>query len=391
MGEANGLPEAKGVVQARPAAVNGTSQPSLASPSGRLISVDALRGFDMFWIIGIDEVIWAARDAWPNAFTYLLAVPFTHCDWEGFNSYDLIFPLFIFLVGVSTVFSLTKALQQKSRTAIYRRIFRRFVLLYLVALVYSESLWGEHIEWFGVLQRIAWCYLITALLFCHLRLRGLLAVFVGLLVAYWALLTFVPPPGELGPTFAMGRNWPNYIDLHYLPTGSGGHMGWSNEGILSTAPAVATCLLGLFAGMLLRDKRIGDKQKVFALLIGGVLLVAAGYLWGLQFPIIKRIWTSTYVLVAGGYSCLLLGLFYLVIDVYQRKKWATPFIWIGSNAITAYVVCGVFPWWVGLDRLDALLQPRLGATVEVVNWSIITVGVLLVIYVLYRKKIFLRL
>ena len=391
MSDPQSLPPEKTAPQACAAAVPEIPEPNPSSPSGRIISVDALRGFDMFWIIGIDEVIWAAEKAWPNTFTHVLAAPLKHCEWDGFSFYDLIFPLFVFLVGVSTVFSLTKTLQQENRAAPYKRIFRRFLLLYLAALVHDGAFWGEHFRLLGVLQRIAWCYLITALLFCHLKFRGLLVVFFGILISYWALLSFVPPPGEPSPTFAIGRTWPNYIDLHYLPSGSGGRHGWINEGILSTVPAVATCLLGLFAGMLLRRKNVGDKQKVAGFVICGTLLVAVGYLWGLQFPVIKRIWTSTYVLVAGGYSCVLLGLFYLIIDVYKRKKWAAPFVRIGSNSITAYVVCGAFPWWIGLDPLDGFLQPRLGDAAEVVNWSIITVGVFLLICVLYRKKVFLRL
>ena len=367
------------------------SESNSSTRSGRIISMDALRGFDMFWIIGIDEVIWAAERAWPNTFTHLLSAPLQHRDWHGFNFYDLIFPMFIFLVGVSTVFSLSKTLQKENLAPTYWRIIRRFLLLYLVALLHNHSLWAEHIHWLGVLQRIAWCYLITALLFCNLRLRGLLVVFACILVSYWALLSYVPPPGESAPTLEMGRTWPNYIDLHYLPEGSGGRRGYINEGILSTVPAVATCLLGLFAGMFIKSKRANDKQIVTGLLIGGALLVGLGYLWGLQFPVNKRIWTSTYVLVAGGYSCLLLGMFYLVIDVLHWKKWATPFIWIGSNAIVAYVACGTFSDLLDWDPIDAFFERRFGDTAGMMHWSIVTIGVLVLIYGLYRKKIFLRL
>lgn len=364
-----------------------------AQPSGRLLSVDALRGFDMFWIIGIDEVIWAAEKAWPNAFTHLLAVPFTHQRWEGFNSYDLVFPLFIFLVGVSVVFSLTKQLEKENRSAVYLRIVRRFVLLYLAAFVYNGSFWGrEHIVWVGVLPRIAWCYLITSVLFCIVPFRGLIAVFTAILISYWALLTFVPPPDQSAPTFEIGKTWPNYIDIHYLPEGNAGRQGWSNEGYLSTVPAVATCLLGVFVGAMLKNQSITDRQKVAWLLVGGAVMVALGYLWGIQFPVIKRIWTSTYVLVAGGYSCLLLGLFYLLIDMYHYRNWATPFFWIGSNAITAYLICGAFPWGWALRPLEVRLEPAVGGHVyDVIHWSIVMVAVLVVVYGLYRKKLFLRL
>jgi predicted acyltransferase len=223
-------------------------------------------------------------------------------------------------------------------------------------------------------------------------LRGLAAIFAAILVSYWALLTFVPPPDQPAPTFEIGKTWPNYIDIHYLPEGNGGRQGWSNEGYLSTVPAVATCLLGVFVGTMLKNRSIPDNQRVAWLLVGGVVMVTLGYLWGIQFPVIKRIWTSSYVLVAGGYSCLLLGLFYLLIDIRGYRNWATPFIWIGSNAITAYLICGAFPWGWALRPLESRLEPRLGEHVYgVIHWSIITVAVLVVINALYRRKWFLRL
>ena len=144
--------------------------------------VDALRGFDMFWIAGVDGVIYTIHEIWPSKSFGLFANQFEHKPWEGFVFYDLIFPLFIFLVGVTTVFSLGKLLEREGKAAAYKRIFRRFFLLYFVALIYNGSFWGEHVRLIGVLQRIAWCYLFTSLLFCHLRVRGLVVVFAGILV-----------------------------------------------------------------------------------------------------------------------------------------------------------------------------------------------------------------
>lgn len=359
--------------------------------AGRLISLDALRGFDMFWLIGVDDLIQTIHRVWPTTAFGFVAAQFDHREWEGFTFYDLIFPLFIFLVGVSTVFSLTKTLAKGGATAARVRILRRFFLLFLVAQVYSGSLWQGHIRWIGVLQRIAWCYLFASLLFCHLRLRGLVVVFIGILAGYWALLTFVPPPGEPAPTFAMHRNWANYIDRHYLPHADMESRGWRNEGILSTVPAVATCLLGVFAGLLLKDRRTSDMTKVISLIIAGIAMVALGFVWGLQFPVIKRIWTSSYVLVAGGYSCLLLGLFYLVIDVYKRRAWATPFVWIGSNAITAYVLIGMVPWRLLLKPVVRLLESLLGEGAQVLAVGLVPACITLLMYVLHRRRLFLRL
>jgi predicted acyltransferase len=355
-----------------------------------MLSVDALRGFDMFWIAGVDGVIYAIHEIWPSKTFGLFADQFEHKPWEGFVFYDLIFPLFVFLVGVTTVFSLGKLIEREGKAAAYKRISRRFFLLYFVALIYNGSFWGEHVRLIGVLQRIAWCYLFTSLLFCHLRLRGLIVVLAGILIGYWALLTFVPPPGEPAPTYAMHKNWSNWIDKHYLLEGDMEPRGWRNEGYLSTLPAVATCILGTFAGVLLLDKRLTDAQKVARLLAAGVALLLVGYLWGLQFPVIKRIWTSTYVLVAGGYSALLLGAFYYVVDMRKRRSWATPFFWIGSNAIVAYVMAGLAPWeWVQRPFVE-VLAPAIGDSADVLAAALVPCGVIAAMYGLYRKRWFLR-
>lgn len=356
----------------------------------RILSVDALRGFDMFWIVGMDGVIYAIQETWPTKPFGLIANQFEHKEWEGFAFYDLIFPLFVFLVGASIVFSLSKILDREGRTTAYKRIFRRFFLLYLVALVYNGSFWGEHVRLIGVLQRIAWCYLFTSLLYCHVRVRGLVAVCIAILVGYWALLTFVPPPGEPAPTFAMHKNWPNWIDKHYLLEGDMEPRGWRNEGYLSTVPAVATCILGAFAGLLLKHKQVSETRKASYLLGAGVVLLLAGYLWGMQFPVIKRIWTSTYVLVAGGYSALLLGLFYYIVDIRKWRRWAIPFFWIGSNAIVAYVLAGLTPWeWIQRPFVE-MFAPLLGASTDVLAAALVPACVTAAMYVLHRNRWYLR-
>ncbi len=164
----------------------------------------------------------------------------------------------------------------------------------------------QDIRFLGVLQRIAICYLFAALVFLNFNLRGLIATFVALLAGYWALMTFVPVPGIGAGHFGPDQNLANWIDANYLP----GRL-WDKtrdpEGLLSTLPAIGTCLLGVFAGMLLRDIRLKPQQKSLWLIGAGTVLVLAGHLWALQFPIIKAIWTSSFVLVAGGYSAILLG------------------------------------------------------------------------------------
>ena len=162
-----------------------------------------------------------------------------------------------------------------------------------------------------------------------------MGVCVGLLVGYWALLSFVPVPGHGAGNFAEGANLTNYVDQQWLPLRKwdGDH---DPEGLLSTLPAIATCLLGVFAGLLLQNPTLPDRKKVGYLVAGGLACLAVGWLWHLNFPVIKKIWSSSFVLVAGGYSCLLLAAFYQIIDVWKFQKWAMPFVWIGVNPITIY-------------------------------------------------------
>ena len=265
-----------------------------------------------------------------------------HAPWEGFTFYDFVFPLFIFITGVAIVLSLPRLVEREGRAKAHLRVLRRALLLYGLGLIYYGGIkhgWHD-IRFLGVLQRIAICYLVAALLFLNFNLRGLIATFVALLVGYWALMTFVPVPGIGAGHFGPDQNLANWIDANYLP----GRL-WDKtrdpEGLLSTLPAIGTCLLGVFAGMLLRDIRVKPDQKSLWLIGAGIVLVLAGHLWALQFPIIKAIWTSSFVLVAGGYSAILLGVAHQIVDVWGLKKWATIFVWIGANAILLYFLNGL--------------------------------------------------
>jgi len=366
--------------------------------------VDALRGFTIFWILGADSAAVAlqkmSEDKGPvlEAIGDFLGDQFTHPEWEGFVFYDLIFPLLIFVTGLSVVFSLTRLVERKGMAAAHLRVLRRALLLFVLGIVFYGGLskfWPD-VRLMGVLQRIALCYLATSLLFLHLRPRALVAVFVGLLVGYWALLTFVPVPGVGAASYAPDVNLANWIDAQYLP-GKKWDGTRDPEGLLSTLPAIATCLLGVFAGMLLTDKRPTPQQKSSWLMGAGAAMVVAGYLWGLQFPVIKAIWTSSYALVAGGYSLLLLGLFHQIVDVWGWQRWATVLLWIGGNAIALYFLNNIAGFerlasrFVGGDVsafLDRVVAPGTG-------WFVAhSLGVVFMIALarfLYQRKIFLRL
>src|SRR3974390_776639 len=369
----------------------------------RVASLDALRGFSIFWILGGDGAIWAldqmsaGKGPIVSSIGHFIGTQFTHVAWEGFRFYDFIFPLFIFVTGVSIVFSLTPLVEREGMSSAHLRVLRRALLLYGLGLIYYGGV-SEHwhdIRFFGILQRIALFYLFASLLFLNLSLRGLMVAFALLLLGYWALMTFVPVPGIGAGFFSLDANLANWLDANYLP----GRI-WDRtrypEGMLTTLPAIGSCLLGVFAGSLLKTERLTPQHKVLWLIGIGAILVPAGYLWGLQFPVIKAIWTSSFVLVAGGYSFLLLALWYQVIDVSGYRRWSTIFVWIGANAITLYFLNSLMSFerlavrFVGGDvglLLDRLVTPGTGRFVAHVlglAFAIALAGFL------YRRKIFLR-
>jgi predicted acyltransferase len=393
----------------------------------RLMSLDALRGFDMFWILGGESLAYALHKFGDNPATRLFAEQLEHVSWAGFHFYDLIFPLFVFIVGVSMVFSLGRTVEQHGRAGALRRVFRRSLLLYVIGIFYSggfSTLWPD-IRLLGVLNRIALCYFFASLAFIYLPRRALPAVCAALLLGYWALMSFVPfpdvRPGDeagtpvTGPltatqvsqlnfsgtntlkgTFEPGLNLANYVDQRWLP-GKKWDKTYDPEGLLSTLPAIASCLLGALAGLFLQSPSVPDRRKVAWLIGAGAVSVALGFAWGTQFPVIKKIWTSSFVLVAGGYSAILLGTFYGIVDVLQFQRWCVPFVWIGMNPITLYLADNllrnrqVAMRFFGGD-IKAFLDTRLamGAGDLLLSIGEIAVGILIA-WFLHRRKIFLRL
>jgi predicted acyltransferase len=365
---------------------------------GRVVSLDALRGFDMLWILGADSLGSALAALHGGPVTTALAGQLEHARWEGFHFYDLIFPLFVFMVGVSLVFSLTRIVAKEGRDAAIVRVVKRSVLLYLLGIfVYGGfSTPFAEIRLLGVLQRIALCYGVTGILFIFFRPRTLGILAGVILLGYWALLALVPAPGQTAATYAEGKNIVNWFDLHFLPLRKW-DVTHDPEGILSTFPALATCILGVFAGLWLADPKRTDRQKVTGLAVAGISLLAVGYGWGFVFPIIKKLWTSSYVFVAGGWSLLLLATFFGLVDMRGWRRWAEPFIWIGMNPITLYLAAHVIAFDSLAGRLvggtvakflDAHVMAGIGALMVSV------VSVLLCVWLarlLYKKQIFIRL
>jgi predicted acyltransferase len=362
------------------------------------MSVDALRGFAMFWIIGADALFYALGKMFPSGPIHSVALQLDHVEWEGLRFYDLIFPTFVFVVGISIVFSIQKIVSLEGKAEATRRILRRGLLLYMLGLFYYGGFSGhfDRIRLVGVLQRLAICYTCAGLLYCWLRPRSLILICIGILLGYWALLAWVPVPGVGAGNYAEGKNLTNYIDREYLPLRKwdGDH---DPEGLLSNLPAVASCLLGVFAGLILRDGSMDDRKRTRLLILGGLALLATGFVWSFWFPIIKKIWSSSYVLMAAGYSTLFLVVFYWLIDVKKTANWAQPFVWIGMNAITAYMLDNLVDFGkIGARLAGGDLKDYLNAGVHQGFGDLLaaTAGLasaLLIMRFLYKQKIFLRL
>lgn len=359
----------------------------------RLLSIDALRGFDMFWIIGGRDVVktWAQ---WLNSPWYPeIDRQLRHVRWEGFVFYDLIFPLFLFVVGAVLPFSLAKVRAQGGRkAAVHWRIARRTLLLFALGLLYDGrilELNAETVRVCGVLQRIALCYGVAALLVVHTSVRVQAGLLVAVLLGYWALLALVPTPGGVAGDYSIEGSLPGWVDRNYLPGNLRFYGRGDNEGIVSTLGAIGTALLGVLAGHWLRSARRPWFKVGGLVLAGGACLILSS-VWNLWFPIIKNIWTSSYVLYAGGWSLLLLAFFYCVIDVLGYRRWAFFFVVIGSNAILIYVAQRFIDFKFTTKFFFGGLAAHLGSFEPVLlAMGVVAIEWLCLLY-LYRNRILLR-
>ena len=327
----------------------------------RLMSLDALRGADMLCIMGGSSLVVAlcalfgAKDCW-------LAEQMTHVAWHGFRHHDTIFPLFLFLAGVSWPYSLAgQRARGKSTAAIVRKILVRMTLLVFLGFASSTFFAFDfaNVRYAQVLGHIGIGWAVAALLALFVRSFAVrFGVLVAILVGYWALLKFVPAPDAVALAastdpaiakkvaayaaygtdgFSFVGNLVGWVDRNYLP-GKMHELVFDPEGILSSIPAVATAMLGVFTGELLRRTDVSGNRKTLLLLGAGVVSTVACLVWEPWCPINKKIWTSTFVLAAGAYSFATLALFYWIIDVLGCRRWAFFFRVIGMNAITIYLL-----------------------------------------------------
>lgn len=371
--------------------------------SSRLLSLDALRGFDMMWIISGEIIVHALAKATNAAVPMWMSGQLHHTIWNGFTFYDMIFPLFIFIAGVSMPYSYGRKLENQSevsykaaRKSIYSSLIKRTIILIICGMVVNGLFrWNgyESTRFASVLGRIALSCFFAAIIFLNFNIRGQIIWFTGLLVGYWALMMLVPVPGYGAGVLTPEGNLEGFIDRILLP-GKLHRTIYDPEGILSTIPAIGTAMLGVFTGQFLRWNSPKWTMIRKSLILGsaGLLFLGVGALWSTVFPINKNMWTSSFVLYAGGWSLILLFIFYSIIDVLGFKKWSLPFVWIGINSILIYMASH------GMVNFESTAVFLFGGLIKLTPepWHMVWIGTgilfvqLALLYFLYKKKWFLK-
>lgn len=361
----------------------------------RLYSLDALRGFDMVWIMGAEEIFHALYKATGSSFLGVISNQFTHPDWNGFRIYDLIFPLFLFLAGVATPYSVGRELQKgKSRSAMLLRVFKRSMILVLLGLLANNGLTHlvplQEIRFASVLGRIGMAYLFANIVYLYASRNLQIFLFWFFIIGYWLLLKFTAAPGFAPGDLTMEGNFASYMDRLLLPGKL--YLGIHDpEGLFSTIPAISTCLLGIFAGTLLKTGQQSKTKKAVYLAIAGAVSLIIAQIWNLDFPFNKNLWTSSFVMQVGGLSLILLSIFYYIIDVLGYKSWAFFFKVIGMNSILIYISGKFINWEYTTTGFFGWLGQLVGNPYNAVVLSICYVFIKwLFLYFLYRKKVFLK-
>ncbi len=369
---------------------------SMYTKPERLISLDAMRGFTIAAMILVNF-----PGSWDHVYPPLL-----HSEWNGLSFTDLIAPFFLFIVGVSVALAYSRRLEKETpRKNLYGRILLRSFNIFAVGILLNVlALFPEfdfsEMRWTGTLPRIAVVFLACALIFLNSGWKGQACTGGVLLVAYWLIMTFLPTPGAGKVMLEPGVNIAAWLDNLLLP----GHMWqgtWDPESILSTFPAIATGITGMLAGHLLLSRR-SKENKALILMVTGCAASAAGYFWGLTFPVNENLWTSSFVLVTSGMAALTLGAAYYLVDIRGYRAGTAPGIIFGANAITAYVlgdILAVFFYQIPL-RIHTLNEHFLSAFLSIgfapefasMVYALLFVGIVFIpVWILYRKRIFIKL
>jgi predicted acyltransferase len=359
----------------------------------RLKSLDALRGFDMLFIMGLTGWVIAVCNLFPACdATEWVTAQMSHVKWHGLAHHDTIFPLFLFVAGISFPFSIAKQRANgKSMLEIYCKIMSRGIILVLLGFVYNDyfKLDLPNMRYASVLGRIGLAWMFAALLFTAFRTKICVLLSVVILIGYWLMLWLIPNTAD---PFSQEGNLVGMIDRVCMPgrllSGT-----FDPEGLFSTLPAIVTALLGMFTGrwVQLPHEKVSGNRKVLYMLAAALLLALVGWLWSYVFPVNKKLWTSTFVCLVAGYSLFLFAVFYYIIDVKGFSRWSFFFRVVGLNSITIYLAQRIIPF---RQISDFFLVGVAGKCPEAIGSVILATGYIsvcwLFLYFLYRKNIFLK-
>lgn len=372
--------------------------------SQRLESLDILRGFDLFMLVGLEMAMHHLSVAIDTPAFHSFMWCFTHVDWEGFSTWDLVMPLFMFMSGITIPFALSRYKDAQDKSLIYKRIFKRVVLLWIFGMMCQGNLLGLNPEriylYSNTLQSIAMGYLISSLLFLHTRIRTQIITAIMLLLVYWGAMEFITVNGYGGGNYTPEGNLAEWIDRELLGRFRDGASVVNGEvvfpdwyrytWILSSLNFGVTVLTGTFAGYILKNKEWMPQKKLTYLLIIGLSMVAIGWIGGIWHPVIKKLWTSSMVLVSSGYCFLLMALFYYIIDYKGWRKYTNWLKVYGMNSIVAYMLTMCVNFSCIGHSLFHGLEPYMGAYYQVLITLSNVAIVYFILWCLYKKQLFLR-
>jgi len=367
---------------------------TVPTDSNRLVSLDVFRGITIAGMVLVNN-----PGSWEHIYW-----PLEHATWHGWTPTDLVFPFFVFIIGVAIPLAFGNRLQRGGSTRdLYLKIVRRTLIIFAIGLLLNGLSFPSLAEYRipGVLQRLAVCYFFASIIYLNTKVRTQIAIIIGLLIFYWALVKLVPAPGYAAGDLTKEGSLPSFVDRVVF----GKHV-WAQarvydpEGLLSTIPAIATALMGVLTGQWLRTEK-SRYEKAAGMFVVGAVCVAIGWAWNAFFPINKALWTSSYVLFTGGLALQFLSICYWLIDIQGYRRWAKPFEVFGLNAIALYVVADLLAVLLGVIKVggqpiggwlynhvfSSFASPTNASLAFAICFVLVCLGLM---WILYNRKIFLK-